>query len=239
VDRRRFLRAVTASVLSVPLAAEAQQTAAIPYIGILFPTSLSDPRTAQFLDAFREGLRELGYADGQNVATVSRFADEQWGRLPGLASDLVRAKVDIILTYTTPATLAAKHATTTRPIVFAAVIDPVAAGLVASLAHPGSNVTGLSQMVPELVGKQLEILKEAAPNVSRVALLENPVKSGECAPAATRSGCGSGIGHPRPASGGAWSRRHRECLRSNSQRARRRRGCAHRFNADRRAKTNR
>jgi putative ABC transport system substrate-binding protein len=123
-------------------------------------------------------LRELGYAEGQNIAIESRFAEGKWDQLPSLAAELVRLKVDVIVTYTTPATQAAKQATGTIPIVVAAVIDPVAAGLVASLAHPGGNITGLSQMVPELVGKQLEILKEVAPKISRVALLGNPANAG-------------------------------------------------------------
>ncbi len=162
------------AVLLVPLAGEAQHAATIPRIGLLFPTSLSDPRTPRFLEAFRQGLRELGYAEGQNIAIESRFAEGRWDQLSGLAAELVRVKVDVIVTYTTPATQAAKQATGTIPIVVAAVIDPVAAGLVASLAHPGGNITGLSQMVPELVGKQLEVLKEVAPKISRVALLSNP-----------------------------------------------------------------
>ena len=166
------------AVLLVPLAAEAQHAATIPRIGLLFPTSLFDPRTPRFLEAFRQGLRELGYAEGQNIAIESRFADGKWDQLPSLAAELVRLKVEVIVTYTTPATQAAKQATGTIPIVVAAVIDPVAAGLVASLAHPGGNITGLSQMVPELVGKQLEILKEVAPKISRVALLGNPANAG-------------------------------------------------------------
>ncbi|HEV8532296.1 MAG TPA: ABC transporter substrate-binding protein [Methylomirabilota bacterium] len=166
------------AVLLAPLAGEAQHAATIPRIGLLFPTSLSDPRTARFLEAFRQGLRELGYAEGQNIAIESRFAEGKWDQLPGLAAELVRIKVDVIVTYTTPATQAAKQVTGTIPIVVAAVIDPVGAGLVASLAHPGGNITGLSQMVPELVGKQLEVLKEIAPKISRVALLGNPANAG-------------------------------------------------------------
>ena len=157
-----------------PLAGEAQHAATIPRIGLLFPTSLSDPRTVRFLEAFRQGLRELGYAERQNIALDSRFAEGKWDQLPGLAAELVRGKVDVIVTYTTPATRAAKQATGTIPIVVAAVIDPVGAGLVASLARPGGNITGLSQMVPDLIGKQLEVLKEVSPKISRVALLTNP-----------------------------------------------------------------
>ena len=162
------------AVVLAPLTGEAQHAATIPRIGFLYPSSLSDSGTARFLEAFRQGLRELGYAEGQNIAIESRFAEGKWDQLPGLAAELVRVKVDVIVTYTTPATQAAKQATGTIPIVVATVIDPVAAGLVASLAHPGGNITGLSQMVPELVGKQLEVLKEVAPKISRVALLSNP-----------------------------------------------------------------
>src|SRR5690349_8272957 len=136
MNRRAFVTGLGA-LLAAPLAAEAQQTPTIPHIGVLLPTSRSDPRTAQFLDAFRDGLRALGYAEGQNIATEIRFAEEQWERLPALVADLIRAKVDVIVTYTTPAAQAAKRATTTIPIVIAAVSDPIAAGLVVSLPHPG------------------------------------------------------------------------------------------------------
>ncbi len=174
ITRRTFLCGLTLGTLSAPFAANAQQAANIPRIGFLSPSSLSDPRTPRFLEAFRQGLRELGYAEGQNIAIEYRWAEGKWDQLPGLAAELVRVKVDVIVTYTTPATQAAKQATGTIPIVVAAVIDPVVAGLVVSLAHPGGNITGLSQMVPELVGKQLEVLKEVAPKISRVALLSNP-----------------------------------------------------------------
>jgi putative ABC transport system substrate-binding protein len=178
MNRRTFLCGLTLGTLSAPLAGEGQQAATVPRIGLLFPTSFSDPRTPRFLEAFRQGLRELGYAEGQNIAIESRFADGKWDRLPSLAAELVRVRVGVIVTYTTPAAQAAKQATGTIPIVVAAVIDPVATGLVASLAHPGGNITGLSQMVPELVGKQLEVVKEIAPKISRVALLGNPANPG-------------------------------------------------------------
>src|ERR1043166_1510647 len=142
MDRRAFLSTLAGGLLATPFAADGQQAATIPRIGLLFPTSLSDPRTAQFLDAFRRGLRDLGYAEGKNIATESRFAEEKWNRLPALAAELVGIKADVIVTYTTPAAQAARQATKTIPIVVAAVSDPVAAGLVVSLAHPGGNITG-------------------------------------------------------------------------------------------------
>jgi len=128
--------------------------------------------------AFREGLRELGYVEGQNIEIESGWAEGNYDRLPGLAADLVRLKVAVILTYGTPASQAAKRATATIPIVMAAIIDPLASGLVTSLARPGENLTGQSMMSPDLVEKQLEILKEVVPKVSRVALLHNPANPG-------------------------------------------------------------
>jgi putative ABC transport system substrate-binding protein len=169
-----LLAVLPGAVLLAPLVGEAQQAAAIPRIGFLSPSPVSDPRAASFLEAFRQGLRELGYAEGRNIVIETRFAEGKFDQLPGLAAELVRAKVDVIATYTTPAAQAAKRATATIPIVMATVIDPVTAGLAASLARPRGNITGLSQMVPDLVGKQLELLKEVAPKISRAALLLNP-----------------------------------------------------------------
>jgi putative ABC transport system substrate-binding protein len=128
--------------------------------------------------AFREGLRELGYVEGQSIKIESRWAEGNYDRLPGLAADLVRLKVDVIVTYGTPVSQAAKRATGTIPIVMAAIIDPVASGLVTSIARPGGNLTGQSMMSPDLVAKQLEILKEVVPKVSRVAVLWNPANAG-------------------------------------------------------------
>ncbi len=138
------------------------------------PGSLSEPRFPRFLQAFRQGLRELGYVEGQNIAIEFRWAEGKYDRLPGLAAELVRLKVNVIVASGPPAIQAAKQATETIPIVMAAIADAVAAGFVASLARPGGNITGLSLMLPELVGKQLELLKEVVPKVSRVALLGNP-----------------------------------------------------------------
>jgi len=126
------------------------------------------------LGAFRQGLRELGYVEGQNIRIESRWAEGKYDRLPGLAAELVRLKIDVIITYSAPAIQAAKRATRTIPIVMGGVIDPIAPGFVASLERPGGNVTGLSIMAPEMAGKQLEILKEMVPKVTRVAVLGNP-----------------------------------------------------------------
>ena len=155
------------------LPGEAQQAASIPRIGFLSPSSLSEPRTTRYLQAFRQGLHELGYVEGQNIAIEVRWAEGKSARLPGLASELVRLKVNVIVTYGDQAIRAAKQATETIPIVMAAVADPVATGFVASLARPGGNITGVSNMRLDLVGKQLELLKEVVPKISRVAILGN------------------------------------------------------------------
>jgi putative ABC transport system substrate-binding protein len=162
------------AVIGVPLPGEAQQTTNLPRIGFLAPYSPSEPRVARYLQAFRQGLRELGYVEGQNFAFEFRWAEGKYDRLPGLAADLVRLKVNLIVAGTTPAVQAAKQATETIPIVMAAASDPVATGFISSFARPGGNITGSSMMLPELVGKQLGLLKEVLPKVSRVALLGNP-----------------------------------------------------------------
>ncbi len=125
-------------------------------------------------ERFRQGLRELGYVEGQNIVIEYRYVEGETDRIADLAGELVRLKVDVIVTASLPTVLAAKKASNTIPIVFAAVNDPVAAGLVASLARPGGNVTGLTNFSPDLDGKRLELLKEALPHVTRVAYLWNP-----------------------------------------------------------------
>ena len=178
IDRRTFLAGSGAILLVAPLAAEAQQPGKLHRIGFLSPASPSDLRSQRFLEAFRNGLGELGYVEGQNIGIESRWAAGKYERLPGLAAELVRLKMDVIVTAAVPAIRAAKEATDTIPIIMAVVVDPVATGLVASLARPGGNITGLSIMTPELVGKQLEMLKEVVPKASRVAVLWNPANSG-------------------------------------------------------------
>jgi len=169
-----FIVALALGMLAAPLAADAQQPVKVPRVGYLSASSPFDPARQRRLGAFRQGLRELGYVEGQNIAIESRWAEDKYDRLPALAADLVRLKVDVIVGVGEQAIRAAQQATRTIPIVIAAIVDPVATGLVASLARPGGNVTGLSLMVPELVGKQFELLKEVVPKVSRVALLWNP-----------------------------------------------------------------
>ena len=169
---------LAAAVLVGPLAGGAQQAASFPRIGFLAPGSLSEPRFPRYVQAFRQGLRELGYVEDQNIAIEFRWAEGKYDRLPGLAAELVRLKVNVIVAGGAPAVQAAKRATATIPIVMAIVADPVAMGFVASLARPGGNIAGLSLMLPDLAGKQLELLKEVVPKISRVALLWNPANPG-------------------------------------------------------------
>src|SRR6266852_5391684 len=174
VDRRAFLSGLALSVVVVPLAAAAQMPSKVPKVGYLSIGSASDPRRIALFDAFRQGLSGLGYIENRSISIEARFAEGSYDRLADLAAELVRLRVDIIVTYSTPAAKAARDATRTIPIVMSVVVDPVATGLVAGLGRPGGNVTGLSLMAPELVGKQMQLLTELVPKVSRVAVLWNP-----------------------------------------------------------------
>jgi putative ABC transport system substrate-binding protein len=156
-------------LFSLGFPAHAQQSKKVPRIGFLGPTS--DDSRAQ---AFRERLHELGYVEGKNISIESRWADGKFERLPDLAMELVRLNVDVIVAVVTQASLAAKKATATIPIVMIGVSDPVGSGLVSSLARPGANITGNSSMTAEVVGKQLELLKEIFHKISQVAALWNP-----------------------------------------------------------------
>ena len=160
---------VVALQFAAGVKAQAQQPARIPRIGILIAASASFYSAR--VEAFRQRLRELGYVEGKNIVIEYRYAEGKLERLPDLAAELVRLKVDVIVTASGPAILAAKKASATIPIVFAAASDPVGTGLVSSLARPGGNITGLSVMAPDLDGKRLELLKEAFPKVARVAFL--------------------------------------------------------------------
>ncbi len=177
ITRAWFAATLVFALLAVPLAAAPQQAGKVWRIGMLWlGSSLQDPPIRVRFDAFRQGLREQGYVEGRNVAFEHRYARGEHGLSSGLAAELVRLKVDVIVTPgNTPGTLAAKQATSTIPIVFMGAIDPVAHGFVASLARPGGNATGVSSLVsPEIIGKRLALLKEAIPTLSRVSVLRNP-----------------------------------------------------------------
>jgi putative ABC transport system substrate-binding protein len=163
------------SLLEAPLAAVvAQPREKVPRVGYLNSGAASDPLRQRRLEAFRHGLRELGYVEGQTIAIESRWAEGHYEQYPALAADLVRMPVDVIVAMSGAATKAAQEATRTIPIVMSLVQDPIGSGLIASLARPGGNVTGLTVTGPDLVGKQLELLTEVVPKVSRVAVLLHP-----------------------------------------------------------------
>jgi putative ABC transport system substrate-binding protein len=169
--RRRELITLLGGAATWPLAARAQQGKKIPRIGVLWP---NPPATFDFL---RQGLKDFGYVEGQNVAFEFRWAEGKLDLLNELAAELVRLKVDVIVTLAPQATLAAKQATQTIPIVFVAMGDPVASGVVPSLARPGANLTGTTRMIPEMSAKHVELLKEAVPSLRKLTVLWNPTNS--------------------------------------------------------------
>jgi len=169
--RRDFLAAIAGTAVGWPRVAFAEQLA-MPVVGVLSP--FSEVTSRPWHGAFLRGLRDLGWIVGKNIAVEYRYADGKGDRVPDLIADLVRLRVNVILTAVTNDSLAAKNATGSIPIVMAAPGDPVATGIVASLGHPGGNVTGLSQMTPDITGKRLEFLKELAPELSVIAVLFNP-----------------------------------------------------------------
>jgi putative ABC transport system substrate-binding protein len=171
ISRRAFIGGLAVGLLAAPLAAWAQQAGKVYRIGML--ETRSPELNAANIDAFRQGLRELGYKEGQNLEIVYRSSDGRDERFPGLASELVRLKVDLILTRGTPAALAGKRATRTIPVVMAASADPVGSGLVASLGRPGENVTGLSSADIEVYAKRVGLLRELLPKLARVAAIFN------------------------------------------------------------------
>ena len=175
--RRREFIALVGGAIASPMGARAQQKAGkVPRIGYLRLTSPSD--RPPLLDAFRQGLHELGWVEGQNIVIDYRYAEGRVDRLPDLAAELVRLKVDLIVSLGTQGVTAAKNATETIPIVMIAVRDPVGTGLIASLARPGGNVTGVSGYAGlESVAKQLELLRETVPKIRRVAILSNPTNA--------------------------------------------------------------
>ena len=166
-----FLVAVAGGLLAAPLVVDAQPAAKVYRIGMLERTSPAI--NAANLDAFRRGLRDAGYVEGKNLVIEYRSAEGRDDRFPGLATELVRLKVDLIVTRGTPAALAAKNATQAIPVIITGLADPVGQGVVASLARPGGNITGVSAIVTEIYSKRVELLRELAPRVSRIAAILN------------------------------------------------------------------
>jgi ABC-type uncharacterized transport system substrate-binding protein len=167
-----FCLALAAMFVALCFSAEAQQPKKVPRIGAFVPASAS--AAPELVEALRQGLRERGYVEEQNITLEPRYAEGNIERLAGFAAELVRLKADVIVVGSTPGIIAVKNTTDAIPIVMVTTGDPVAAGLVASLARPGGNITGLTALGQELSGKRLEVLKEAVPKVSRVAVLSNP-----------------------------------------------------------------
>ena len=174
MNRRGFLRAAAGGLL-VPLAAGAQPASKVPRIGFL--ATNAPAAYPELVEAFRQGLRDLGYVEGQNIGIEYRWAEGRVERFADYAAELVGLKVDVIVATSSPLALAARNATKTIPIVFVTAADPLGQGLVAAIARPGGNVTGFSLLAPEIVARQLQILKEAVPTASRVAVLSNPANS--------------------------------------------------------------
>jgi ABC-type uncharacterized transport system substrate-binding protein len=172
MERRTFFAMIAGGLLAAPLAVQAQQAGKVYRIGFLSGSSAVAKKS--FVEQFRQGLRELGYVEGQNIIVEYRWAEGQQSRLPQLATDLARIAPDLIVAATSPPAMAAHNATASIPIVMVNVGDPVYLGLAASLGRPGKNLTGLTSFGVELAGKTLGLLKEAVPDVKRIALLYNP-----------------------------------------------------------------
>jgi putative tryptophan/tyrosine transport system substrate-binding protein len=170
--RRDFIKGFVGSAAAWPLAARAQQPARVARIGILGLASADG--AAPYVNAVRSGLRDLGYIEGKNLIIEYRFGDGKYDRLPDLADQLVHLNVDVLVTFAAPGTQAAKSATVTIPIVMAVTADAIGTGLIASLAHPGGNVTGTTVLNPQLMAKRLELLKEIVPATTQAAVLLNP-----------------------------------------------------------------
>jgi ABC-type uncharacterized transport system substrate-binding protein len=177
--RRAFIGTLAGGLLAAPLAAGGQQAAKVYRLGLLGGSPPNSPGGRRAWEGFFQGMRELGYVEGQNILVEGRFYGDHTERLPALAAELVQLKVDVIVVGAAPAPEAAQRATSTIPIVMAIHVDPIGSGLVASLAKPGKNVTGVSTVGPELVGKRLQLLKEVIPGISRVAVLSNPTDTAQ------------------------------------------------------------
>ena len=192
MKRREFITLVGGAVAAWPLAARAQLSGKTYRIGFLGPGSYAERK--RDIDALQKGLRRLGYEEGRNIVIEYRWAEGRYDRLPELTAELVKLNVDVLVTAGTPGALAAKQATSTIPIVLAAVGDPVAAGIVDSLARPGGNVTGLTFFFVEICAKRVELIKEAIPGLSRIAVLINPANPSHLLALSAMQGMASAVG---------------------------------------------
>jgi putative ABC transport system substrate-binding protein len=197
ISRRQFVQGVGVAGLGLLAGCgrwpwQAEPAAKIPRVGFLYPLSLAAP--PDYLESFRQGLHERGYVEGQNIELVVRSAEGEYERLPALAAELVRLPVDVIVASAVPGIQAAQQATSTIPIVMASVVDARETGLVASLARPRENITGLSNMAPVLAAKQLELLKEAVPGLSQVAVLWDPANPGNTPQLRAVAGAAAALG---------------------------------------------
>jgi len=193
IGRREFVISLGGGAAAAwPLVARAQQSGKTYRIGFLGPGSYAEPE--RDIDAVRMGLRRLGYEEGRNTVIEYRWAEGRYDRLPELTAELVKLNVDVLVTAGTPGALAAKQATSTIPIVLAAVGDPVAAGIVDSLARPGGNVTGLTFFFVEICAKRVELIKEAIPALNRIAVLINPANPSHVLALPTMQGMASALG---------------------------------------------
>jgi putative ABC transport system substrate-binding protein len=187
VLRRAFLSSLAGGLLATPLAAEAQPAAKVPVVGLL-DYGAPDAARLAWWKALREALQELGYVEGRSIAFEARWAEGRIDRLPALAAELVRLQVNVIVTGGGEAARAAKQATATIPIVMASGADPVQLGLIANLAHPGGNVTGVTSLSSELIAKRLQLLRELLPKVSRVAVLSDETPNSKMSVRDTEAG---------------------------------------------------
>jgi putative tryptophan/tyrosine transport system substrate-binding protein len=192
LDRRGVMTLLGGAAAAWPLAARAQPSGKTYRIGFLGPGSYAERK--RDIDALQTGLRRLGYEEGKNIVIEYRWADGRYERLPELTAELVKLNVDVLVTVGTPGALAAKQATSTIPIVLAAVGDPVAAGIVDSLARPGGNVTGLTFFFVEICAKRVELIKEAIPALSRIAVLINPANPSHLLALSAMQGMASALG---------------------------------------------
>jgi ABC-type uncharacterized transport system substrate-binding protein len=190
IRRRDFVILLGGGAAAWPLTARAQQRSKIPRIGYLDPLSRSSRMAAGWMEAFRSGLHDLTYVDGKNITIEYRWSEGKYDRLAALTAELVRLRIDVLVMYGTPATRAAKEATTSVPIVMAISGDAIATGLIISLNRPGGNITGSTFFNPELCAKRLELIKEAAPPTTRVGVLLNPSNS---PPISSRNGTHSQV----------------------------------------------